>query len=95
MDTLARRILLTLLPAGVVIALIHSTIMGDNGLLRRHHMQEDLARVQRKLATVQADNARLEREVEQLRGDEATVRRAAAEELLLVPANSVVYRFNE
>jgi cell division protein FtsB len=58
-------------------------------------MQEDLARAQRKLVAVQAENARLEREVRQLGNDEATVRRAVAEELLLVPHDSVIYRFDE
>jgi cell division protein FtsB len=95
MDLLARRLLLTLLPAGVVLGLIHATVMGDGGLMRRHHMQEDLARAQRKLVAVQAENARLEREVRQLGNDEATVRRAVAEELLLVPHDSVIYRFDE
>ncbi|MFN7143741.1 MAG: FtsB family cell division protein [Myxococcota bacterium] len=93
MDLLARRILLTLVPAGVVVALIHATILGDNGLVRRHRMQVDLERAQRKLAVVQEENARLEREVRQLQSDETTIRRAIGEELRLVPAGSVIYRF--
>jgi cell division protein FtsB len=95
MELLARRLLLTLLPAAVVVGLVHATIMGESGLLRRHRMQADLERVQRKLATTQAENARLIREVRQLQNDEDTVRRAAAEELLLVPPGSIVYRFEE
>lgn len=93
MDLLARRILLTLVPAGVVVALIHATILGDNGLVRRHRMQVDLERAQRKLAAVQEENARLEREVRQLQTDETTIRRAIGEELRLVPDGSVLYRF--
>ncbi len=93
MDLLARRLLLTLVPAVVVVALIHATIMGENGLLRRHRMQVDLERAERRLTAVQEENARLEREVRQLRTDETTVRRAVAEELVLVPPGSVVYRF--
>lgn len=95
MDVLARRILLTLLPAVVVVALIHATILGDSGLVRRHRMEVDLERAQRKLSTLEAENDRLEREVRQLRTDETTVRRAVAEELLLVPPGSVVYRFDQ
>ncbi|MDP2309305.1 MAG: septum formation initiator family protein [Pseudomonadota bacterium] len=93
MDLLARRLLLTLIPAGVVLALIHTTILGDSGLVRRHRMQIDLERAHRNLDRVHGENARIEREVRQLRSDETTVRRAAAEELLLVPPGSVVYRF--
>lgn len=94
MDLLARRLLFTLIPAGAVMFLIHATIMGDGGLLRRHRMLADLDRAHRNLASVQGANAHLEREVRQLRSDETTVRRAAAEELLLVPPGSVVYRFD-
>ena len=93
MDLLARRLLLTLAPAIIVVALVYATVLGDNGLLRRHRMQVDLERAQRKLAAIQEDNVRLEREVRQLRADESTLRRAAAEELLLVPPGRVVYRF--
>ncbi len=95
MELLARRLMFTLLPAGLVLGLIHATIMGDSGLFRRQAMRADLERAHRKLASVQAENARVEREVRQLRTDETTVRRAAAEELLLVPAGSIVYRFEE
>jgi cell division protein FtsB len=93
MDLYARRIFLTLVPAVVVVALIHTTILGENGVLRRYRMLVDLDRVERKLAAAEEENARLEREVRQLRSDETTVRRAAAEELLLVPPGSVLYRF--
>lgn len=93
MDLRLRRVLLALLPAGVVMGLIYSAIWGDNGLVRRLRMQEEVGRVERSLAHVRSENALLEREVGQLRGDETTVRRAIAEELLLVPAGSTVYRF--
>jgi cell division protein FtsB len=95
MDVLVRRILFALLPTAAVLALIHATILGDNGLVRRHRMEADLERAQRKVTTLEADNDRLEREVRQLRTDETTVRRAVAEELLLVPPGSVVYRFDQ
>ncbi|MDP2315909.1 MAG: septum formation initiator family protein [Pseudomonadota bacterium] len=94
MELLARRLLLTLIPAGVVVALIHATIMGDSGLVRRNRMQADLERAHRKLSAIESENSRIEREVRMLRTDETTVRRAAAEELILVPAGSVVYRFD-
>ena len=67
--------------------------MCSSDLMRRHRMEVDLERAQRKLTSIQEENAHLEREVRQLRGDEATLRRATAEELLLVPPGSVVYRF--
>lgn len=93
MDARLRRILLALVPAFVVVGLIWAAIAGDNGLLRRHRMQMDLARVHRRLTSVEGENARLDRELVQLRTDETVVRRAIGEELLLVPAGSTIYRF--
>lgn len=93
MDVRLQRLLFTVLPGCLVIGLLWAAIMGDNGLYRHARMRRDLDRVHRRLTTVQAENARLAREVEQLRVDETTVRRAVAEELLLVPAGSTVYRF--
>lgn len=93
MDLLRQRLLLTVLPAAVVLGLVWAAVMGESGLLRHMRMQSDLERVHRRLAALQADNAILAREVEQLRSDETTVRRAVAEELLLVPPDSTVYRF--
>lgn len=93
MDVRLQRLLFTVLPGCLVVGLLWAAIVGDNGVVRHYRMQADLERVHRRLATVQAENARLAREVEQLRVDEATVRRAVAEELLLVPPDSTVYRF--
>jgi cell division protein FtsB len=93
MDLRLQRLLLTVVPAFLVVGLVYAAIAGDDGLLRRHRMQVDLERVQRRLESMEAENARLAREVGQLRDDEATVRRAIAEELLLVPQGSTVYRF--
>jgi cell division protein FtsB len=93
MDLRLQRLLLTVVPAFLVVGLVYAAIAGDDGLYRRHRMQVDLERVQRRLVAVEAENARLAREVGQLRGDEATVRGAIAEELLLVPEGSTVYRF--
>jgi cell division protein FtsB len=93
MDTRLRRIVAVILPMSVVIGLVYAAVWGDDGLWRRHRMQMDLERAQRRLASVEAENAKLAREVEQLRHDDVTVRRAVAEELLLVPPGSTVVRF--
>ncbi|MFZ5480060.1 MAG: FtsB family cell division protein [Myxococcota bacterium] len=93
MDLRLQKLVLTVVPAFLVVGLVYAAIAGDDGLVRRHRMQVDLERVQRKLEALEAENARLAREVGRLREDEATVRRAIAEELLLVPADSTVYRF--
>ena len=93
MDPLLRRLFLNLLPAAMVIGIVYLAVFGESGLLRRHHMIGDLDAVQRRLANVQAQNATLRREISQLGADDETVKRAAAEELVLVPPGSTVYRF--
>lgn len=93
MDPRARRILLNILPTLLVVGIMYLSIFGSHGFVRRYRMREELARVQRQLSSVQADNAVLQRDIERLQADDTSRRRAAAEELMLVPPNSTVYRF--
>ncbi len=93
MPVLTRLLLLVLLPASMICALIYSTIWGGNGWMHARRTQAELVSAGRHRAEIAADVAKLEREVDQLRNDEATLRRAAAEDLLLVPKGSTIYRF--
>lgn len=93
MDMLQRRLLWNVLPASVVLAILYLAVWGENGLIKEQELARDLAKAERRLEAVRRENASLEREVSRLRDDPATQRRAAAEELLLVPAHSTVYRF--
>lgn len=94
MDLHPRRLVWNVVPTILVLGIIYLAVFGDNGMIRRFHMNADVERVGHRLEAVQAENARLERVVDQLRNDPVTARRAAAEELMLVPANSAVYRFS-
>jgi cell division protein FtsB len=78
-----------------VVLFLYLAVAGPSGLIRRHKMVADLDRVQRKLESVDEENARLVREINQLKDDDPTIRRAIAEQLLLVPAGSTVYRFTD
>lgn len=93
MDMLQRRLLWNVLPALVVLVILYLAVWGDNGLIKQRELTVDLAKTERRLEAVRRENASLEREVARLRDDPETQRRAAAEELLLVPAHSTVYRF--
>lgn len=95
MPVLTRFILLTLLPAGVVLTLGYLTVFGSSGWLHARRIEAELTAANRHRDEIDADVARLQREVDQLRNDEVTLRRAAAEDLLLVPKGSTVYRFTE
>lgn len=92
MDLLARRLLWNVIPAIVVIGVIYLAIFGEDGLLAQRRIEKDLARTERRLTEVRAENARLSREVKALQSDPTTRERAVAEEILLVPPGSTVYR---
>lgn len=95
MPVFARFVVLNLLPAAIVLALGYTTLFGGNGLFRARRVDAELIAANRHRDEVDAEVAQLQREVEQLRSDEATIKRAAAEDLLLVPKSSTVYRFSE
>ncbi len=93
MDLLQRRLVWNVLPTVVVLGILYLAVWGDNGLVRRGELSADLVKAERRLETIRRENASLEREVARLADDPITQRRAAAEELLLVPAHSTLYRF--
>lgn len=93
MDPRARRILFNIVPTVLVLGIMYLSVFGGQGLVRRHHMREELARVNRQLAATEESNAVLRRDIQRLQVDDQSRARAAAEELLLVPPGSTVYRF--
>lgn len=93
MDKLIRRLLITVLPASLVVSMVYLAVFGSNGLVARHRLQLELDREDRRMEEVTAENASLRREIHELHGDALTLQRAAAEDLQLVPAGSTVYRF--
>ncbi len=95
MDILQQRLLWNVLPTVVVGVILYLAVWGENGLVKHRELTADLAKTERRLDLVQGENASLEREVARLRDDPGTQSRAAAEELLLVPEHSTVYRFPE
>ena len=93
MDKLIRRLLITVLPASLVVSMVYLAVFGSNGLVARHRLQLELDREGRRMEEVTAENASLRREIHELHGDALTLQRAAAEDLQLVPSGSTVYRF--
>lgn len=93
MDRLVARFLWLGLPATIVVTVLYLAVWGENGLVKHRELVVDLARVERRVAVLGEENVALQREVDRLRADPQARRRAVAEELLLVPAQSTVYRF--
>ena len=93
MNVLRSRLVWNIIPTVLVAVILYLAVWGENGLIKQRELTTELAKTERRLDAVKAENAGLDREVARLRDDPATQSRAAAEELLLVPANSTVYRF--
>lgn len=92
---LVRRLLWNLLPLAVVVAAVSTTLLGEEGLLQRHSVKQQLYARQDQVAQLESENARLTADVRRLRKDRRAVSRAVAEELLMVEPGATVYRFEE
>jgi cell division protein FtsB len=90
---LARKLLLAALPAMVILGIVASTIWGDNGLVMRLKLQQELQRAHDDLAGIQLENQQLRRDLELLDRDPRAVERLAAEELAWGAPDAVIYRF--
>ena len=93
MGSYLRVIFMAILPAIACVALIHTAVTGEYGVLALRRLDEDRMRVQRQVEEQRAANAALAREIARLANDPETIRRAIAADLQLVPAGSTVYRF--
>ena len=84
---------LAIFPAIAVIVVLGSLFGGKSGVVQLRRIQDDARKVDQQIVAQAAENARLANEVARLRDDPATLDRAIAEDLQLVPAGSTVYRF--
>ena len=87
--------LLTVVPALVAAVVIGLTVFGHDGLLRRHLLKQQLARVQEQVDQFQQENEILRREVLRLQQSRSAVERQAAEALLMAAPEAVIYRFHD
>lgn len=92
---LVHRILLAVLPALVIGAVVIVAIWGDNGLLRREDLSEELEQANSDLLELQRDNQRLLRELHLLEEDPVAAERAVAEELGWATEGTTLYRFDD
>lgn len=95
MELLQQRLLWNVLPTGVVVAILYLAVWGEKGIVTQHQLTANLVKTEHHLDVTRTANAGLEREIARLRDDPNAQARAVAEDLLLVPAHSAVYRFVE
>jgi cell division protein FtsB len=91
---LLRRLAWNVLPASVVVGAVWFALAGEEGLLRRHELKQQLLAIQTHHEQVQQDNAELRRHIRALRTEVRAVERTAATQLLLAQPGSTVYRFD-
>ena len=82
------------LPAALIISVLWYAILGEQGLLRYHMLQQNLIAVRTDIQNIHLDNQQLKEEIEQTRKSPRKVRLQAVERLLHAPDGSKVFRFH-
>lgn len=86
--------LFTVIPALVALAVLAATLLGQDGVLRRHLLQRQLVRLQAEASELQHDNELIRREILRLQQSRTAIEREAAESLLVADEDTVIYRFH-
>lgn len=94
-STLIRRLLLGAVPFTLMGAVVLMTIFGDHGLVRRHELRQEKRAVDARIEQIERENLALRREIQILEQEPIGSRRLAAQELLVAPAGSTIYRFDD
>jgi cell division protein FtsB len=92
-NTMLRRLVWSVLPAVLVIGFVQMALLGDDGLLKRHHVKQRLYTTHAKVEQVQQLNASLAARVRLLRTNPTFVERTVGERLLLAREGGTIYRF--
>ena len=82
------------LPAALIISVLWYAILGEQGLLRYHMLQQNLIAVRTDIQNIHLDNQQLKEEIDQTRKSPRKVRLQAVERLLHAPDGSKVFRFH-
>jgi cell division protein FtsB len=88
------RLLYQVLPITLIVWAIGYTLVGEDGLLNRHAIKQDLYATQTRVERITLENKALQAKIDAIRQDPDAVRRAAADSMLLAPSGSVIYRFD-
>lgn len=94
MSSFARRLFFNAVPFGIMAAVVCLAIFGDHGLIRRHYLKAQQVEVAARIDTLKRENAELERKLTILDTQEIGLRRMAAEEMMMAPEGSTIYRFS-
>ena len=90
---LFRRFAFTALPLCFLGVVVVMAIFGDHGLVRRHDLRQERVEIERRVKELKRRNTELRRDLRLLETEPLGLRRVAAKELLMAPADSTIYRF--
>ena len=84
---------MTIVPFVLMGSVVLMAIFGDHGLVRRHELRAQISETEIRLAEIERENAALRRQIRSMDKDRIGVQRLAAQELLVAPPGSTIYRF--
>ena len=85
---------LLLLMLAFVLILGVLVFFGERGILRRLHLQRELARIKAANAKVEEENRKLKEEVRRLQTEKKYIEEIARKELGMVKEGEIVYQFD-
>lgn len=88
-----QRLLLSLLPAVLLVALASVTVWGESGVLARERLRSQLQAAQAEHAAVERENQRLIRDLRRMERDPVIRERISADEIGYAEAGSTIIRF--
>jgi cell division protein FtsB len=91
----ANRLVLSIVPALLIVSIAASATWGDNGLLARQGLQEHLVGANLELAELQRRNQRLIRELRTMDADPLVMQRRIAEDLRWGHQGATIVEFGE
>lgn len=90
--SLFQRLLLSAVPALVLVAVVVSSIWGQHGLLRRRELRAERYQGNQRLAAIQRENDALLREIKAMERDPVVMERIIARELGWARPGTTLYR---
>ena len=94
-NPLLLRVLWNVFPIVLIVGAVGYTLAGEEGLLNRHAVKQELYATQEKVSSIEAENEALRAQIKALREDPDAVRRLAAERMFIAEPGSVIYHFPE
>ncbi len=91
---LVQRTLLAVLPAAAILGVAGSTVWGDDGLLARSELEQELETASARLSKIDRENQRLLHELQVMSEDPVVMERVVAEELSRGKNGAIIYRFD-